>query len=416
MLLVIRKILKSLPSLITALVLALAAWIAAVSASDPNEIHTYAQPVQIEVLGQDTSLIIAGDTLRTVRVTMNAPRSVWQQLNNSSNQIHTFIDLSGLKKGNYRVPIQVQVNLKPVKIVLLSPEEVTLTLEPLISTMLPLQIVTRGEPAVGYQADNSTIDPKQAKVSGPESMVNQVVSLRSTLDLTQAQQNINLSLDILAVDINGDLVDGVTVSPKQVIINQPITQKGGYRNVVVKVVSQGKLADGYRLTNISVYPPNITVFAETPALVENLPGYVETQPIVLDNMKNDISIPAELNLPEGVSLVGNQVVMVIASIEPIESSLTISRISIITTGLAEGYTVQISPEFVDALLSGPLPVLDVLKSQEIQVTIDLAGKGPGTYQVTPIVQINTGQVNTGEIRVESIIPGTIEVVISVITR
>jgi YbbR domain-containing protein len=416
MLLVIRKILKSLPSLITALVLALAAWIAAVSASDPNEIHTYSQPVQIEVLGQDTSLIIAGDTLRTVRVTMNAPRSVWQQLNNSSNQIHTFIDLSGLKKGNYRVPIQVQVNLKPVKIVSLSPEEVTLTLEPLISTMLPLQIVTRGEPAVGYQADNSTIEPKQAKVSGPESMVNQVVSLRSTLDLTQAQENINLSLDILAVDINGDPVDGVSVTPKQVIINQPITQKGGYRNVVVKVVSQGKLADGYRLTNISVYPPNITVFAETPALVENLPGYVETQPIVLDNMKNDISIPAELNLPEGVSLVGNQVVMVIASIEPIESSLTISRISIITTGLAEGYTVQISPEFVDALLSGPLPVLDVLKSQEIQVTIDLAGKGPGTYQVTPIVQINTGQVNTGEIRVESIIPGTIEVVISVIAQ
>jgi hypothetical protein len=170
------------------------------------------------------------------------------------------------------------------------------------------------------------------------------------------------------------------------------------------------------LTNISVYPPNITVFAETPALVENLPGYVETQPIVLDNMKNDISIPAELNLPEGVSLVGNQVVMVIASIEPIESSLTISRISIITTGLAEGYTVKISPEFVDALLSGPLPVLDVLKSQEIQVIIDLTGKGLGTYQVTPIVQINTGQINSGEIRVESIIPGTIEVVISVITR
>ena len=71
---------------------------------------------------------------------------------------------------------------------------------------------------------------------------------------------------------------------------------------------------------------------------------------------------------------------------------------------------------MDALLTGPLPVLDVLKSQEIQVTIDLAGKGPGTYQFTPIVQINTGQINTGEIRVESIIPGTIEVVISMIAQ
>ncbi len=36
MLAVIRKILKSLPSLITALMLATAAWIAAVSSSDPE--------------------------------------------------------------------------------------------------------------------------------------------------------------------------------------------------------------------------------------------------------------------------------------------------------------------------------------------------------------------------------------------
>jgi YbbR domain-containing protein len=70
-------------------------------------------------------------------------------------------------------------------------------------------------------------------------------------------------------------------------------------------------------------------------------------------------------------------------------------------------TVKISPEVVDVLLSGPLPVLDVLRSQDFQITINLDGKGPGTYQLTPNVQIDTG-----EIRVESVIPGTIEVVIS----
>jgi YbbR domain-containing protein len=407
MLTVIRKILKSLPSLITALILATAAWIAAVSSSDPNEIHVYSQPVQIEVLGQDTHLIIVGNSIPQVSVTMNAPRTIWQQFNTTTNQIHAFIDLSGLKKGNYLVPIQVQTNLKPVKILTLNPESVSITLEPLISTTFPLQIVNRGEPAIGYQAGTATIEPARAEVTGPESLVNQVVNLRFTVDLTQAQANINVTLDIQAVDINGDPVDGVTIIPNKVVVNQPITQKGGYRNVVVKVVSQGKLANGYRLTNISVFPPNITVFSEDPSLVENLPGYVETQPIVLDNIKSDLSIPAELNLPSGVSLVGNQVVMVIASIDPIESSLTISKIPIIQTGLGVGLTAKISPEFVDVLLSGPLPVLDVLKSQDFQITINLDGKGPGTYQLTPIVQIDTN-----EIRVESVIPGTIEVVIS----
>jgi YbbR domain-containing protein len=407
MLNVIRKILKSLPSLITALILATAAWIAAVSSSDPNEIHVYSQPIQIEVLGQDTHLIIVGNSIPQVSVTMNAPRTIWQQFNTTTNQIHAFIDLSGLKKGSYQVPIQVQTNLKPVKILSLNPGNVSITLEPLISTTFPLQTVNRGEPAIGYQAGTATIEPSKAEVTGPESLVNQVVNLRSTVDLTQVQANINVTLDIQAVDINGDPVDGVTIIPDKVVVNQPITQKGGYRNVVVKVVSQGKLANGYRLTNISVFPPNITVFAEDPTLVENLPGYVETQPIVLDNLKSNLSIPAELNLPSGVSLVGNQVVMVIASIDPIESSLTISKIPIISVGLGAGLTVKISPEVVDVLLSGPLPVLDVLRSQDFQITINLDGKGPGTYQLTPNVQIDTG-----EIRVESVIPGTIEVVIS----
>ena len=407
MLAVIRKILKSLPSLITALMLAMAAWVAAVSSSDPNEIHVYSQAIQVDVLGQDTHLIIVGNQIAQVRVTMNAPRSIWQQFNTTTNQIHAFIDISGLKKGSYQVPIQVQTDLKPVKILSLSPENVSLTLEPLVSVTYPLQMVSRGEPAIGYQAGTATIEPTHSEVTGPESLVNQVVKLRSTIDLTQAQTNINVNLDIQAVDINGDTVDGVTIIPNKVVVNQPITQKGGYRNVVVKVVSQGKLADGYRLTNISVFPPNITVFSEDPTLVENLPGYVETQPIVLDNIKSDLSIPADLNLPTGVSLVGNQVVMVLASIDPIESSLTISKIPVIPTGLGDGLTAKISPEVVDVLLSGPLPVLDVLKSQDFQITINLDGKVPGTYQLTPSVQIDTS-----EIRVESVIPGTIEVVIS----
>jgi YbbR domain-containing protein len=407
MLSILQKVIKSLPSLITAFVLAMAAWIAAVSTSDPNEINTYSQPIQIETRGQDKGLIIVGEPVRTVRVTMNAPRSLWQQLNTTPNQINAFIDLSGLPKGSYKVPVQVMVNLKPVEIITINPQEISLTLEPLIASSFPLQLVTRGEPAIGYQAETADVDPKLVEVTGPESLVKQVVNVRTTIDITQAQENINVSLDCLAVDINGDPVEGITLSPGKVLVNQPITQKGGYRNVVVKVVSQGKLANGYRLTNISVFPPNITVFSENPLLVEELPGYVETQPIILDNLKNDLNVPAELDLPVGVSVVGDQVVMVLASIDPIESSLTISKITIVPIGLAEGYTVQISPGVVDILLSGPLPVLDILKANEILVTINLDGKEAGTYQVSPIVQINIG-----EIKVESVIPGTIEVIIT----
>lgn len=403
----IRKLIKNIPTIIIAFILAVTAWLTAVSSSDPNEIHTYSQPISVEVLGQDASLIINGDTDHQVTVSINAPKSVWQQLNSTSGLIHAYIYLSGLEKGTHHLPVQVLVNLKPLQIVSVSPEVISLTLEPLVATVMPIQLVSRGEPAIGFQAEKPSLEPGSSSLSGPESLVNQVVNLRATIDLTQSRESINTTLALVAVDVNGDPVDGVTIMPSTTLIRQPISQKGGYRNVVVKVVSQGKLANGYKLTNISVSPPNITVFSKDPALVESLPGYVETNPIPLENLMNDTSLPADLYLPTGVSLVGNQVVTVMINIEPIVSSLTISRIPIIITGLAEGLTAEFSPQVVDILISGPLPILDVLKSQEIQIIIDLVGKEPGTYQVTPNVQINTP-----EIRVESVIPGSIEVVIT----
>ena len=73
----------------------------------------------------------------------------------------------------------------------------------------------------------------------------------------------------------------LTFNPADIAATIPITQKGGYRNVVVKVITQGSLANGYRLSNISVNPPTVTVYSSDPAKVEALPGYVETTPINL---------------------------------------------------------------------------------------------------------------------------------------
>ena len=55
--------------------------------------------------------------------------------------------------------------------------------------------------------------------------------------------------------------------------------------MAVKVVVQGQQAAGYRIENISVFPPVMTVFAEDPELVNELPGVVETQPLDLQDRR-----------------------------------------------------------------------------------------------------------------------------------
>ena len=56
--------------------LALAVWVAAVSAADPDEVRQYPNPVPIEIVGQDPGVVITGDIPQQVELVMRAPQSV----------------------------------------------------------------------------------------------------------------------------------------------------------------------------------------------------------------------------------------------------------------------------------------------------------------------------------------------------
>jgi len=75
-------------------------------------------------------------------------------------------------------------------------------------------------------------------------------------------------------------------------------------------------------------------------------------------------------------------------------------------GLEPGQAARISPETVDVILSGPLPLLDSLSKDDVSVIVEMDGEELGTYQRTPRVELRIP-----ELRVESILPGTVEVTI-----
>jgi hypothetical protein len=151
----------------------------------------------------------------------------------------------------------------------------------------------------------------------------------------------------------------------------------------------------------------VTVYSEDPALVNALPGVLETQPLELENANEDLSTRLALTLPQGLSLVGEQTVLVQVSVAPIQSSLTLSNKEIEVTGLPTGRDIHIAPASVDVILSGPLPLLDTLSPQEVRVLIDVTGLADGTYQLEPKVEILVADVV-----VETILPGTVEAVLT----
>lgn len=397
----------NLRTFLWAFALALAVWISAVTAADPDEIHTLPAPVPVEIIGQDPGLVISTDYPKQVEVTLRAPASTWERINADPNSVRAVLDLSGMSNGTHNLQIQVQVSERPVRIVSVSPATVTVSLENLVTRTLPIDLNLAGQPAVGYQAGDAILEPMQVTIAGAQSAVDKVERARVAVNLDGIREGIDQSVPVEILDQDSQPVDGLTITPPNAHVTVPVSQQGGYRDLAVKVVVDGQVASGYRLANIQVFPPVITVYSSDPAVVSALPGVVETQPLRLENASNDITTRLELNLPNGVSVVGERTVLIRAGILPIESSLTLSGEPVEITGLPSNLTAQISPTTVDVILFGPLPLLDTLTRQDVHVTVDVTGLEAGTHQLTPKVE-----VLIADVKVESILPGTIEVILT----
>ena len=403
----LRWLATNLRTFILAFALALAVWVSAVTAANPDETRTFPNSIPIEFVGQDPALIFKGQVPRQIQLTLRAPSSVWEQLTSEKDAVYALVDLSGLGAGMYRLDVQVQIQIRPVRIISFSPEQIDLTLEKLVTRSLPVTLSLTSAPATGYQAGDAALDPAEVIVSGPESLVEQVTSVGVTFDLTDLRQDVDATLALQALDGQGAPVSGLTLNPDSIQVSLPITQQGGYRDLAVKVVTIGRPASGYRLTNIAPIPPVVTVFSSNFEQITALPGYVETNPLDLNGASADIETHLTLNLPLGVTLVGEQSVLVQVGISAIQGSLTLNNQPVEIINLSPTLQVSVSPDKVNVLLSGPLPVLNTLAPADVHVIIDAKDLTPGTYQLTPTIQLVVEGVT-----VETILPGTVEVVIS----
>ncbi len=400
-----RKVKRAFPTFITALVLSITVWIIAVTANDPAQNRPYPRTVPVEIVGQDPNLVLTSDLPGNVSVILNTPQSVWESIVSAPTPIRAVADLSGLEAGNHMVDLQIQVNVRPVKVVSYSPRAVSIKLENLSSKSIPLDLIVIGDPAVGYQAEEPVLSVEQITVTGPISQVERVNKVQATLEINQGYEDISRVLGIVALDQNDNVVENVTLTPDRVEVFQEISQRYGYRNVIVSVNIEGQVADGYRLTNISVVPLAITVYSTNPQIVNDLPGYVQTMPLNLEGLKDDIDVSLSLDLPDGVLVVGDQrTVLVRVSIAAVQSSMPIANVPIQVIGLPENLSAVLAPEMVTLLISGPLPILDRINTDDIQVVLDLTDYEIGAYQLEPVVELPSD-----EIMVDSIQPGIIDI-------
>ena len=387
-----------------ALILAILAWVVAVEEGDPTREGRYPQAIPVTLSGLPRGMLIVGEFNERVQVTVRAPKSVQDSL--KIDDFAVTADLTGLDAGSHQVPVQVTLNKHPSRVILVEPEYVTLEVEPQVEKTVPVRMQIVGEPALGYLMRAPIIVSRQVTVTGPSTYVAQVVEAVTEVPVQDASEAIDGEFRLQIQDSEGQPVPYVTWTPEVTNVRIPIEPSGYYRALAVKVVLEGQIAPGYRITDISVEPPTVTVFG-TPDIIAALPGFIETEAIDVEAAQADVIERPALNGSSEVAVVpGQQPVEVLVSVEPIESSLTVEVMPKLQ-GLEPALTATISPETVEVILSGPLPLLEALEADDVRIVLDLFDLPLGTHQIEPQVVVPEGMT------AQSILPATVQVEILV---
>lgn len=402
----LRRLLNNVGSITLALIFAIIVWVVAANEENPIVEDVFPETIPIEIINQPKGTLIFGEVVDRVQLTLRAPQASWEEL--SVNKFRAQVDLTGLDASPHDVQVQVTCSDDSVRIVEKKPEKITVRLEELKEKEVEVKVNILDSPPLGYTTRQPIPTPSKVKVTGPGPMVDQVVTAVADLYLRGTKDTVERRVDLSLRDAQDNAVSQVTSEPAQVTVQVPIEQRWGYKEVAVRTNWEGQTAPGYRINNVSVDPSIVTVTG-SPGALREIPGYLETAPVDVSNASADVVARVPLVLPAGVSLplAGSQGVTVTVNVTAIESELTLQS-ELIIQGLSPGLKAMPSPRVVDVTLSGPLPKLELLKPENVQVTLDLFDLQQGTHKVVPAAIPPEG------IKVESILPDTIEVEISIV--
>ncbi len=153
--------------------------------------------IPIEVLNLPSDLVISNPFKKDIEVSVRGPRSMIQDLRNRN--ITRPVNLSDAKHG--RVVIKNDGDSIPfpkgITVLRLQPTNTTIVLDRLIKKDFSINPVTEGKVTAGYMLKKITLEPNHLTVSGPETVLNTVLALKTyVINLDGLNQSTSLQLHL----------------------------------------------------------------------------------------------------------------------------------------------------------------------------------------------------------------------------
>jgi YbbR domain-containing protein len=379
------------------IVLAVLMWFYVTSLENPARITEFTDvPLETRNIAQNLKIIRA---LPTVDVSIQAPQNLMSTLR--QGDVHPFVDLQNLDAGVHQIAVQLEVNGAAGRSLISSsvdPSEVQIQLEAQATRVLTVTARTQGTPALGHGMEQPQVDPAEVELTGPQDAVGRVAQVVVEVSVNGESTTQQGLISPVALDAEGQRIQGLTFEPESVQVVVPIKLLLSYKPVAVRANVVGNPAPGYSVVAIIPEPRLVTICCAPEEVLDPVQS-LDTEPIGITNTTQTVITTTRLIIPGGVDLYPGQSseITVTIRLETFETNFTLAVVPSVE-GEAPGTSAVVSPSSIDVRLTGTLAQFQLLRPEDVRAVLDLAGRGPGTYEIEPRIVVPQG------IKVEEVQP------------
>ena len=328
-------------------------WMVVASVNNPTKENTYNNiPVQLlnaELItdsGQVYEVLEDSDVIS--KVVVKAPRSVLSEIKEEDIIATADVrELSSLDTISIKFSIK-NVASKEISSITASNDTIKLKIENLKSKTLALKATTSGPIQDGYLVGDITPNQNLVRISGPQSVIDQIVKASVDVNVTGMTSDIVTNADIVFYDAEDNVVrdtSKITQNIKSVGINVSIWQTV---EVPVTYSVSGIAASGFRATGEIEGNGEIIKIAGKSSTIKNINSIdIPDEALNITDQTEDYVTQINISqyLPEGTFLANSddKIKTVTVYIAPeITKRLEIREEKVQITNLPEGYNASIS--------------------------------------------------------------------------
>lgn len=329
---------------------AFAVWLVVVNIDDPVISNTYSGVV-VEVIN-DNTLLDKGKVYEilnnsdVIDVTITGKRSIVESI--SKENIKALADLQDMSLMNaVEIKLSTNKNNDQLDAIKSSTASLQLKIEDLKELHLPINILVDGEPADDYIAGDAVTNQNTVRVSGPESIIDEIVTAQAEVSVSGRTNDITTNCDIKLYDKDGAPVESqyINTNIKNVNISVAILP---VKAVEIECGYVGEPANGYLVDGEPQSDRQAVYIAGKQSLLDSISTIVVPESVIdITDAKDNCSATVDINryIPEGVRLAedsfGGKITITVPVAKSVERSFDVQMSNLVLVNIPNGYEAEI---------------------------------------------------------------------------